>query len=276
LTNRRDIAGHRYDLFGWDYEAINPLGDAEVQWYLRWAATIGGPILELACGSSRLLCRLAEAGHEVAGVDLSETMLGIARCNIRSLPDKIQSRIHLLKADMSRFDLNQQFGLVVIADNSFRELQSRRQLRQCLRSIRHHLRQDGRLLITERRFRPEWYPNGVRSFGWSQPKPDPDTSDSVRRRGAIRLHKNGKRLSGGFVYEVTHSNGTTRTVQCPISAPVLDMREYSALFAESGYSMDVFQDYDTNAAKGNAQMWCFVCTPARSVRTVRHPGASLA
>jgi len=40
----------RYELFGWDYEAINPLAKQEVRWHLHWAPKASGPVLGLACG----------------------------------------------------------------------------------------------------------------------------------------------------------------------------------------------------------------------------------
>ena len=49
----------RYELFGWDYPIQAPLSDEEVAWYLKFARETGGPVLELACGTGRLLCRLA-------------------------------------------------------------------------------------------------------------------------------------------------------------------------------------------------------------------------
>ena len=47
----------RYELFGWDYESVNKLTDAEVGWYEMWARLASGPMLGLACGTGRLLCR---------------------------------------------------------------------------------------------------------------------------------------------------------------------------------------------------------------------------
>jgi len=42
----------------------------------------GGPVLEIGCGSGRLLAPLARAGYEVTGVDQSPEML--ARAEARS------------------------------------------------------------------------------------------------------------------------------------------------------------------------------------------------
>lgn len=195
----------RYNLFGWDYAAINPLSEQEVESYLRWA-------------------------------------------------------------DMASFELDKRFALAVIPDNSFRELPTRRLLRQCLRTIRRHLMPGGELLITERRFRPEMYPDGVRWFGWSEARRHPKTGDLVRRRGHVRLHKGHRRLSGEFEYEVTNRNGKTRTVCCRLSAAVLSLEDYLSLFGRVGFETKVFFDYEMAPGAGDGSLWCFVCSPGGALR----------
>ena len=75
----------RYSRFGWDYETVASMSEEEFRWYETWGRRIGGPILALACGTGRLLCRLARAGYYVVGLDLSDTMLSLARKNIAKL-----------------------------------------------------------------------------------------------------------------------------------------------------------------------------------------------
>ncbi len=254
----KDLA--RYDLFGWDYAAINPLSDDEVGWHLHWAERTGGSILGLACGSARLLCRMAEAGYDVTGIDLSETMLDIARSIKQGLSPEAQKRMNLLQDDMVAFNLERKFGLVLIPDNSFRELPTRKMLLQCLRAVRRHLRADGRLLITERRFRSEMYRNGVRSFGWSDWKQDPKTGSLVRRRGHVHLHTNHRRLSGTFEYEVKNRDGRLQTHHCPWSGPVLKREEYISLFSRAGLKTEVYADYDIVPGTKGGNLWCFVCS----------------
>jgi cyclopropane fatty-acyl-phospholipid synthase-like methyltransferase len=53
--------------------------DADLDLYLSLALATGDPVLELGCGSGRLLVPLAEAGHRVTGVDQSRPMLERAR-----------------------------------------------------------------------------------------------------------------------------------------------------------------------------------------------------
>jgi len=249
----------RYELFGWDYELIQPLTEAEVRWHEVWAGRTGGPVLVLACGTGRLACRLAAGGFEVAALDLSETMLRLARKHVAALSAAARSRVRLIRGDMADLDLEQQFGLVVIADNSFRMLRTRARLLRCLRRIRQHLAPTGKLLITERRFDPAVYAAGPRVLAWSQPIAHPDTGDSVRRRGEIRLSANANRVRGQFTYETIRADGGKSLQHCPWSAPILPTGEYIRLFAQAGFDTRTYVGYRETLDDGEDPTLCFVC-----------------
>ena len=251
----------RYELFGWDYETVNALTDAEVRWHEMWARRTGGPLLGLACGTGRLLCRLAEAGFEVVGIDLSETMLRIARRNVARLRTAARRRIRLVKLNMTDFELGRRFGLIFIADNSFRDQKTRKDLLSCLRCIRGHLKPNGKLLITERRFDPLLYPDGRRSFGWSEPRPRPVTGELVSRRGEICLSKDRKRVRGTFFYKTVHADGSETIEECPWSAPILSTQEYIRLFTRAGFDTQTFVGYKEISDDGKDPILCFVCAP---------------
>ena len=53
----------------------------DVELYLRLAEVVGDPVLELGCGTGRVLVPLAAAGHLITGIDRSRPMLNRARAN---------------------------------------------------------------------------------------------------------------------------------------------------------------------------------------------------
>ena len=249
----------RYNRFGWDYAKYSPLGEAELAWYLRHARETGGPVLGLACGTGRLLAKLAEAGFDTTGLDLTETMLAIARTNVEALDPGARLRVTLVKGDMSAFDLGKKFAQIHVADNSFRELATREEMLACLGGVRAHLAPGGRFLMAERRFDPAMYPNGRRQFGWSEPLANPVTGETFRRRGVIDLARDMKSIRGEFIYEVTRSDGSFAVERCPFRSLVLRAGDYLALFAESGLAPQAFADYTDRAADGTEKITCFVC-----------------
>ena len=221
-------------------------------------------MLGLACGTGRLLCRLAAAGFEAVGIDLSEAMLLLARGHAGELGEDARARVRLLRGDMSDFHLRERFGLIFIADNSLREQKTRGQLLSCLGRIREHLQPGGVVLITERRFDPALYPDGRRSIGWSDGHVHPQTGETVSRRIEIVLSEDRRSLRGNMIYKTTHADGTETIEDCPYESLLLRTEDYLALFSEAGLETQVFVGYEERPDDGRNPMLCFVCRPCGS------------
>ena len=249
----------RYELFGWDYEWYRELSEQEINWYERFVRRTGAPVLELACGTGSLLVAIAEKGYEVVGLDLSTEMLRLARERVSQLPVEVQGRIQLHQGDMSNYQLDRKFGLIFIADNSFRELDTKGQMLSCLRCVYQHLRPGGRFLMTVRRFDPARFVNGRREWGWSEPICHPTTGDLITRRVAVQLSEDGKQLRGVMVYKTTHTDGSETVEECPYEAPVMLTEDYLSLLSEAGFSTTVFVNYEEREDDGVNPILCFVC-----------------
>lgn len=131
-----------YDQIAHYYHLIHQHHTADVPWLLRWAR---GNVLELGCGSGRLLWPLAQAGHQVVGLDLSGEMLALARRDW-AVQEHGQN-VTLVQGDITQFDLPQKpFDTAVIFCNTLLHL-DKVALGQMLRHTAVHLRTSGRLLI---------------------------------------------------------------------------------------------------------------------------------
>ena len=118
----------------------------DVEFYLDYARQCGSPILELACGTGRVLVHLAEAGFEIYGVDLSENMLSACRRKVRE--KQLADRVHLTLADMSTFDLpRKDFALVYVPVRSFMHLYTQEDQLACLQHTYEHLRPGGIFIV---------------------------------------------------------------------------------------------------------------------------------
>jgi SAM-dependent methyltransferase len=118
----------------------------DVAFYLDCAREFGGPVLELGCGTGRVLTELAKAGHEVMGLDLSSVMLAVAQEKIAA-EEKIAKRATLCQGDMSKFDLGEKFSLVLIPARAFHHLIDPKAQRAALNCVHRHLDRGGHLVI---------------------------------------------------------------------------------------------------------------------------------
>src|SRR5690606_20933965 len=70
----------------------------------------GGRVLDLACGSGRLLPLLLDAGLDVAGLDLSPAMLERARSRLGERAGQVE----LVLGDMRSFTFDRPFRTIII------------------------------------------------------------------------------------------------------------------------------------------------------------------
>ena len=106
-----------------------------------------GPILELGCGTGRLLVPLARDGHRVLGFDRSAAMLTRARERAEHLGRAARGRVRLVRADMRAFAFAARFPLVVCPFNAFQHLYTRFDVDACLARVREHLAAGGRFAL---------------------------------------------------------------------------------------------------------------------------------
>lgn len=141
------MSGALYDSFIADYYDETPLVSGrmrDVSFYRDAVHEHGDPVLELGCGTGRIALALAQAGHRVTGLDISERML--ERCNLKRerLPRETRERVHLVQGDMTRFDLGERFRVVIIPFRPLQHLLEIQQQISCLESVRRHLWIEGR------------------------------------------------------------------------------------------------------------------------------------
>ena len=136
------------------YDYISPGAEGDVKFYVEEAQKAGSPVLELACGTARLLIPVARAGIEITGLDISAAMLSVAREKISREPDEVRERISLYEGDMLDLSLDGKFNLAFIAYGSFLHVLTPEDQRRVLNGIREHLAEDGKLIINI--FDPGW------------------------------------------------------------------------------------------------------------------------
>ena len=97
-------------------------GRKDADFYVGLAKELGGPVLELDCGTGRVLIPTAREGIDITGIDLSEHMLDICRTKLAQESDEVQARTRIVRADTRDFDLGTQFKLMTIPFRPFQHL----------------------------------------------------------------------------------------------------------------------------------------------------------
>lgn len=92
----------------------------DFDYYQKYAACYGGPILELACGTGRITLQLAKKKYEVVGVDISQDMLKKFREKLDSEYKRLKSYITLYNQDITNLKLDKKYKLIILPITTIR------------------------------------------------------------------------------------------------------------------------------------------------------------
>lgn len=123
------------DAFDEDYPVIE-----------QWAQKLGGPLLDLACGTGRMAIHMALRGYAVTGVDIVPEMIALAR-------EKAAARgvsVEWVVSDARTFQLQRQFPCIFMLMNAFQFLPTRADHEALFARVREHLRPDGCFIFETR------------------------------------------------------------------------------------------------------------------------------
>lgn len=121
------------------YHAHHSRHPEDLDFWLELAAEHPGPILELGCGTGRVLIPLAQRGHTIYGLDNDAEMLSVLRSN---LPAELRSRTPAFQADFRDFHLAARFSLIMMPCNTYSTLEASQRL-AVLERVHHHLQVGG-------------------------------------------------------------------------------------------------------------------------------------
>jgi SAM-dependent methyltransferase len=138
---------NEYDVYAATYDVKHGEFTEDIPFYVEEARRAQPPVLELACGTGRVLIPVAQAGVCVVGLDASPAMIQACRHKVAGLPEEMQARITLVEADMRDFAFDGRFGLVYCPFRAFLHLMTTEDQIAALRNIHAHLRDGGRFAL---------------------------------------------------------------------------------------------------------------------------------
>ena len=121
--------------------------DDILELYLSQQRDTAGPVLAAMCGTGDFLIPMAEQGLDVDGVDASQHMLAVLRhrCAKKGIEPKLYCQL------MQELDLHRQYGYVFFPDRCFAMIADREQALACLKAVRAHMIDGGKLALDVKR-----------------------------------------------------------------------------------------------------------------------------
>jgi ubiquinone/menaquinone biosynthesis C-methylase UbiE len=219
------------------------LVENDVAFYHEHARTCGGEVLELACGTGRVLIPLAEQGVSITGIDASSNMLEQARRKLKRLPREVQQRVDLQQQDMCTFELDSTYSLIFCTFRSFQHLLTKKAQGACLEQVRKHLQDNGMFIIDL--FVPFHHllAQQKRSL-YLGTFVDPGTGSVVSRRSEVKYDLAAQTLHEDRFYEWTDKEGGVHRLIWSFDLAYLFRYEVELLLEKHGFAIEhVYGDF---------------------------------
>src|SRR6185503_13179964 len=115
----------------------------DMEFWLEEARAARGPVLEIGCGTGRVLLALLEHGIDAEGIDNAPAML--ERLRAKAAERGLEARV--TRGDMRDFSIERRFARVIIPFNGFAHCDTTAEQLDCLRCCRQHLAPGGAFVI---------------------------------------------------------------------------------------------------------------------------------
>jgi SAM-dependent methyltransferase len=237
--------------------------------YLRSAAASAGRILELGCGTGRILLPIAEQGYQITGLDLSEHMLSKCRQKLKSIANSSTDHVQLVRGNMTNFRLDNTFGLAIIPFHAFQHLIGIAHQLGCLSSINRHLIMKAKLIfdvfyvdfkrINDPRFSDEV--EDIEEF---------ELLDGRRLRRANRLagfHPTEQYNDVEFIYYLTNPDGSVERIVHAFPMRYFFRFEIEHLLARCGFRViELYGNFDRSPLVNDSPEMIFVAEKYKDIQ----------
>ncbi len=216
------------------YDAENADKDDDLPLYTALAEQYGEPILDVGCGTGRVMLHLAQAGFRTVGVDHSEAMVARAKRKLAVMPD-VAERVRFVVGDVLSVPMEERFGLVVVPYNGFMHFRTQAEQLAALERF-HAWTRDGGALVLD-------LPNAGEAFATQDDGAlvlertfvEPESGHLVMQQSVSTLERVSQQLFITWIYDELDEEGAVRRTLAPLTLRYVFPAELDLLLKLSGW-----------------------------------------
>ncbi len=255
MTDRFDIYARFYDpdLGDWD---------DDLQMYEQYAARCGSPILELGCGTGRVLLPLARQGYRLTGIDPSAEMLERARAKVAE--EGLAELVTLVQQEMRELDLEERFSMAFAALNSFAHLHTTGEQLAALERIRRHLKPGGLLILDL--FNPDMgrLLDARGQMTLARAMTDPETGHRMMRFYTEEVDQGRQLIHTTYIVDEIDAGGRVQRTLFPFTLRYLFRYELELLLRHAGFEVEaIYGSHDLDEFSGESEKMIAVARKPR-------------
>lgn len=257
-----------------DFDRFAPYYDLEfagfrddLEIYRGYAERAGSPLLELACGTGRLVVPLAAAGYRITGVDIAPAMLAQAQQSVAAAG--LGGSVRLLEDDIRSLETlaGQSFRLIFCAINSFLHLLDQPSQLAALRAAHRCLDPGGWLLLDIFNPHPDTLAHYDGRLVHEESFIEPTTGARIDKFVSRTLDAVNQTIHTTFFYDRIEPDGRVHRTAAPFSLRYIHRYELGLLLEAAGFVLeDLLADYTLRPVEAETIQMIAVARPRTSAR----------
>lgn len=245
-----------YDTIARFYDAENLDMTDDLAFYSELAAEYGEPILDVGCGTGRVMLHLAQEGYQCVGVDTSPQMLARGKRKVEALGADVVELARFVEGDIATYSAPNTYNMILLPYHAFMHFQEQEQQLAILHQLKTNLAEDGIIVFD--------LPNAGEAFSTQDDHTislertfiEPETGHLVMQQSVSQLDRAAQLLYITWIYDEVTSDGTVKRTVAPLVLRYVFLSELKLLLAASGLELfEVHGDYDGSPyADGSPRM----------------------
>lgn len=229
------------------YDAENRDKTDDLALYSRLAAQYPGDILDVGCGTGRVLIHLAQEGHFVHGIDNDRAMLNRLESKLDRHP-QLRERISYVCADVLRHQTRRRFRLLLLTYNALMHFREQERQINLLKRLRGWLDHDGLLVIDLPNAGPAFAADDTESLTLERTFLDADTGHLIMLQSVSLLDRAAQMLHIDWIYDEIDGDGRVKRQIAPHQLRYFFLPELRLLLERCGFRIEsVYGDAEGGA-----------------------------
>ncbi len=218
------------------YDSENADKSDDLEMYSRLSAEHDGEILDVGCGTGRVLLHLAREGRRVYGIDNDRAMLARLDAKLEQLP-QLRHLVSYIHGDILAHSWDQSFSLILLTYNALMHFHEQDTQIGLLQRLRACLADGGRLVMDLPNAGPAFAAEDSDAVMFERSFLDRETGHLVMLQSLNYLDRAQQMLTVEWIYDEVDGSGAVKRLIAPHKLRYFFLPELQLLLERAGFTL---------------------------------------